>query len=96
MEAFGIAVAEAMACACPVVVADAGSLSEVVGDAGLVVPPDDPAALSAALRDQLGDPALRRTLGEAGRKRVVERFGLARMQAAHLAALTAAVALRRR
>lgn len=96
MEAFGIAVAEAMACACPVVVADAGSLPEVVGDAGVVVRPDDPAALAAVLRDLLGDQARRGALGERGRTRVAERFTLTRMQAAHVAALTAAVALRRR
>jgi glycosyltransferase involved in cell wall biosynthesis len=95
MEAFGIAVAEAMACECPVVAADAGSLPEVVGNAGVIVPPDDAAALSGALRDLLREPARRRTLGETGRKRVLERFGLARMQAAHLAALRAAVAHRR-
>jgi len=96
MEAFGIAVAEAMACACPVVVADAGSLPEVVGDAGVVVPPGDPAALAAALRNFLDDRAWRGARGDAGRTRVVERFGVARMQAAHLAALRAAVARRGR
>jgi len=96
MEAFGIAVAEAMACGCPVIVADAGSLPEVVGDAGVVVPPDDPAALADALRDLLSDQARRDALGGRGRTQVLERFTLARMQAAHLAALTAAVALRRR
>ena len=50
-------------------------------ETGLVVPPGDPAALANALRDLLGDPALRRRLGEAGRRRVAQEFTAARMAA---------------
>jgi glycosyltransferase involved in cell wall biosynthesis len=88
MEAFGLAVAEAMASECPVVVARAGSLPEVAGDAGIVVPPDDRAALTDALSRVLADGAERSELGRRGRLRVLERFTLERMQRAHVEALT--------
>ena len=63
-EGFGLTALEAMACGTPVVAADAGSLPEVVGDAGLLVPPRDVAALADALESVLADP---RDLGERGR-----------------------------
>ena len=47
-----------MACGTPVIVADATSLPEVVGDAGLLVDPGDEAALAAAIERLLGDEAL--------------------------------------
>jgi glycosyltransferase involved in cell wall biosynthesis len=55
MEGFGMPVAEAMACGTPVIVSDRGSLPEVVGDAGIVVPPTADAletALAHVLTDQ--------------------------------------------
>lgn len=48
-EGFGLPAAEAMACGTPPVVSDTTSLPEVVGPAGLVVPPDDTAQLAEAL-----------------------------------------------
>ena len=68
-EGFGLPALEAMACGCPVVAAHAGSLPEVVGDAGLLVPPQDTAAwldavktlqLKLPLREQLIDRGLER------------------------------------
>jgi len=91
MEAFGLSVAEAMATECPVVAAHAGSLPEVVGDAGVLVPADDPGALAEALRRLLADAGDRRTLGHRARSRVLERFGLERMQREHVHALAAAL-----
>jgi glycosyltransferase involved in cell wall biosynthesis len=94
MEAFGLAVAEAMASECPVVVARAGSLPEVAGDAGVVVPPDDRSAWSGALSRLLADGAERAARGRQGRARVLERFTLERMQRAHVEALTRVVEAR--
>jgi len=80
VEAFGLAIAEAMACARPVVVVDGGGVSEVVGDAGVLVAAPDPVLFAAALRGLLGDPARRRALGEAARRRAEQRFSLERLQ----------------
>jgi glycosyltransferase involved in cell wall biosynthesis len=65
-EGFGFPVLEAMACGCPVIAADAGSVPEVCAGAALLVPPRDTVALTAALRRALGDAELRRVLSENG------------------------------
>lgn len=74
VETFGRSVAEAMACARPVVAVAAGSLVDVVGDAGILVPPGDPAAFAAALDALLVDEDRQRRLGQAARVRCLERF----------------------
>ncbi len=68
-EGFGLPPAEAMACGVPVVAADASSLPEVVGDAGLLVPPWDAGALAGALRHLLADPEVAARLGWRGLER---------------------------
>lgn len=68
-EAFGIVLLEAMAQGAPVVTTSAGGIPEVVGDAGVLVPPREPAALASAIRDLLRDPGRRRTLAEKGLSR---------------------------
>jgi glycosyltransferase involved in cell wall biosynthesis len=73
-EGFGLPAAEAMACGAPVVVTDGGALPEVVGDAGVVVPAGDAAALEAALAALLDDPGRRRALGEAAAARARAHF----------------------
>jgi glycosyltransferase involved in cell wall biosynthesis len=76
-EGFGLACAEAMAHGRPVVASAVGGLRELVvdGETGLLVPPGDPKALREALDRLLADRDLRRRLGEAGRRRVAERYG---------------------
>jgi glycosyltransferase involved in cell wall biosynthesis len=67
-EGFGLPVIEAMACGTPVVVSDRGALPEVVGDAGLVVPPD-PAAVSEAVHRVVTDRSLADRLRRASTER---------------------------
>ncbi len=75
-EPLGIVNLEAMACGIPVVASAVGGIPEVVneGMTGLLVPPDDPAALAEALGRVLADPAAARAMGTAGRRRAVEYF----------------------
>jgi glycosyltransferase involved in cell wall biosynthesis len=76
-EAFPLAVGEAMACSVPCAVTDVGDSALLVGPAGKVVPPRDPAALAAAIESLLTMPAHEReALGLAARARVEERFTL--------------------
>jgi glycosyltransferase involved in cell wall biosynthesis len=65
---------EAMAAGVPVVGSTCGEIPAVIGDAGLVVPEGDAAALAAALERLAGDPALQAQLRARGRQRVQERF----------------------
>jgi glycosyltransferase involved in cell wall biosynthesis len=60
----------------PVVVSDTGGLPEVVQDGvtGIVVPKDEPQALSQALQKLLSNPALAKEMGKAGRERVRKKF----------------------
>ncbi len=58
-----------MACGVPVITSDAASLPEVVGDAGLTVPPLDVGALTEALRQVLSDPVVHADLAARGRVR---------------------------
>ena len=66
LEQFGRVVVEAMACGVPVVASDTGALPDVVGDAGLLVPPGDHHALRDCLRALLDDATHRRELAERG------------------------------
>lgn len=67
---------EAQSQSLPVVASRLSAIPELVGDGetGLLVPPDDRDALAAALERLIGDPALRRRLGDAGERRVHARF----------------------
>lgn len=68
-EGFGLPPLEAMACGVPVVCSNAASLPEVVGEAGLLLPPRDVAAWVEALGRVLDDARLRQDLRDRGRER---------------------------
>jgi alpha-1,3-rhamnosyl/mannosyltransferase len=68
-EGFGFPVAQAMAARVPVITSNVSSLPEVAGDGALLVDPRSSAELTRALRRVLEEPALRETLGQAGRAR---------------------------
>lgn len=68
-EAFGMGVTEALARGVPAVVSDVGGHAEALGGAGVLVPPDDPDQLAAALRRWLTDPATRGELRAAAAAR---------------------------
>ncbi len=73
-EGFGLPAAEAMACGAPVISTTAGALPEIVGDAGILVPPASTEALVRAIVALLDAPDRRRHLGEAGQQRVRQMF----------------------
>jgi phosphatidylinositol alpha-1,6-mannosyltransferase len=75
-EGFGIVCLEAGACGKPVVAGRSGGLVDAVEDGvtGILVDPEDPAAVAEALIAVLSDQALARRLGQAGRDRVLTRF----------------------
>ena len=73
-EQFGAVLAEAMACGVPVVGSDSGAIPEVVADAGLVVPEQNPTALAEAIHKLECDADLRRSLSEKGACRFQKEF----------------------
>lgn len=68
-EGFGMTVAEAIACGTPVIAANAGSLPEVVGDAGMLIDPMDAAGMAARIKTFRTDPAQWRRLVNNGLRR---------------------------
>jgi len=80
-EGFGLALLEAMLCEKPVVAARVSSIPEIVlgGETGLLVSPDDPARMAAAVNELLDDPLRAAAMGQAGRARALAEFSVARM-----------------
>ena len=85
LEGLGSTVMDYCCCGLAVVATRAGGIPELITDGveGLLAPPRDPPALAAALLRVAGDATLRRRLGDTGRVAAAERFGAARMVAAH-------------
>lgn len=87
-EAFGIVLLEGGACGRPLVSCELGtgtSYANLDGVTGLVVPPDDPVALRAAMLRLFEDDRLAADLGAAARSRVLEEFTVDRMAARYMA-----------
>lgn len=76
VESFGVAVVEAMAMGCPVIVSDAPGFTEIVvaGESGLIVKREDPQQASEAMERLINDETLRLILAENGEKRVRELY----------------------
>ena len=79
-EGIPVVLMEAMAVGLPVVTSRIMGIPELVEDGtnGLLVPPGRPTELARALQRLIGDPALRRRMGAAGRERVVADFDVNR------------------
>jgi glycosyltransferase involved in cell wall biosynthesis len=77
-EPFGMVLTEAMAAGLPVVATIGGGVGEIVEDGvtGLLVPPGDPAAMAAAVKEIISRPDRGVEMGEAGRRRVADRFDI--------------------
>lgn len=75
-ELLGLVALESMACGTPPIVTRVASLPELVEDGvtGFVVPPNDPAAIAAAVRALAADPARRQEMGRRARAAVLARF----------------------
>jgi len=76
-EGFGLPAAEAQACGTPVVATSTGAFPEIVqdGETGKIVPPGEAGPLARAIRTLLDDDTLRDSMGEAGERRIRDRFG---------------------
>jgi len=78
-EGFGSVVLDAMALGVPVVASDVGGLPDALaGGGGVLIPPNDPAALARTVAELLGDPHRRVTLATAGRL-AAQEFGVERL-----------------
>ncbi len=71
-EGFGLPPLEAMACGCPVITSNVSSLPEVVGDAGILVDPEDPNRLAEEIVRVLTDNELKNSMIEKGLSRAKE------------------------
>jgi glycosyltransferase involved in cell wall biosynthesis len=93
-EGFGLALLEAMLASLPVVATKVSSVPEIVvdGETGLLVPPDDPSGLAAAVSRVLDDPS---GYGAAGKARAGAEFSVAHMADRTLAVYEAALSLGR-
>jgi glycosyltransferase involved in cell wall biosynthesis len=77
-EGFSNVLGEGMACGLPAIATDVGDAKLIVGDTGLVVPPEDPVALAAGIHTLAGESAAARAeRGARARARIVENFALA-------------------
>jgi glycosyltransferase involved in cell wall biosynthesis len=88
-----LAVLEAMAAGVPVVACDNGGNRQVLvhEEHGLLVPPQDSAALSSAIEQSLSDRALAQRLGSQARQRAGQEFSLERMAKGYLAVIEEAI-----
>jgi glycosyltransferase involved in cell wall biosynthesis len=75
-EQFGGVLADAMSAGLPIVASDSGAIPQVVGNAGIICPEGDPAALAAAIRSLADDDSACQRLQRAGRERFASCFDI--------------------
>ena len=87
LEGFPVTIAEAMLAGMPVIATDVGSVREAVlpGETGWIVPPEDPAALAAAIDELVADPDAARRMGARAREIASEQFRIDATMEAYLA-----------
>lgn len=73
-EGFGFPAGEALACGVPLVATNGGSLPEIVGNAGIIVPHSNPNALADAINTLLNDTQYRNALATKARPHILENF----------------------
>ncbi|AMM40213.1 group 1 glycosyl transferase [Candidatus Desulfofervidus auxilii] len=79
-EAFGLAIAEAMACEIPVIATKVGAIPELVNDeTGILVPVEDVFSLKNSITFLLSHPEKRKLLGQVSRERVLRLFNIEKM-----------------
>lgn len=79
-ESFPLTIGEAMACGVPCVATDVGDLSIMIGDTGIIIPPENPKALAEGWSKLISlSPADRKLMGKAARERIQEMFSIERM-----------------
>lgn len=83
-EGYGLPMAEAMACGCPVVASDRAAMTEVLSGAGLLAPVEDIGAMASALRQVVDDESLALSLRKSGLARAAQ-LGWRRFAEANLA-----------
>jgi glycosyltransferase involved in cell wall biosynthesis len=71
-EGFGLPCLEAMACGTPLVCSNAASLPEVVGDAALLVSPENPEEMAVAMAELAENPEVGEELADRGRRRAAQ------------------------
>jgi len=92
-EGLGVVLLEAMSYRVPVIGSAIGGITDIIadGETGLLVPPEDSAAIAAAVQRIASEPALAERLADAGSRRVRERFGWDAITAAWLECYNAAL-----
>ena len=95
-EGLPMVVLEAMMAGLPVVATRVGGVPGAVGDCGLLVDPEQPDALAAAMQRLMDDPALAADLGRRARERAIREYGLERMVDRYLAVYERVAARHRR
>ena len=81
----------------PIVASDTGGLPEVIQDGvtGMLVPPEQPAALGAAIATLIADPTRRRAMGHAAHERAIQNYSPSRMAREYLTLYSAIIEAQR-